>query len=574
MATQPTQNPVPSESPRDLKFNASKIDEFVTSPALNYEDRLGNEHYTIEGLRYLAQQSISQYGYITIDSFQSGATLTLPNQVLRDTATGEYYRWDGAFTSGGKLVPAGSTPSNSGGIGFGAWISVGDASLRSNLAKPDGANIIGFGSETVSSALLKRPTALDISSGNGSLIGYQYSADSSLRNLNNRLSENLSILDFIKQSDNGDVSLALNRIFSKYSSTESFQVLFPTGRYSLKTPAIYSGSALVALVGQQGTTLSLENNSPSANLSITSVRRTILQDLEIEATQTTAASTKTAIYINCTGQDVSHTLVNVRCSTTISKASTGIIFFDLVNVSLSNFSSCYVRYFGDFSKAEFSNNIAFRVSATTKISTDSRFDNCSVVGCEYPYLITPPNATSGFLEGIAWNNCTVVDCLYGPAIRGDNSQPYKSPMYRWIGGHIFAYKTCLDVYWVSQIIVDGAILYMVYDSTISGSQGRTAITLNETVTSMIDNTIIRLVNQPNDGNSQGVYVGTNCNYTKVSSLAVYTASQGKGVVSSPSSKYSRVFDIVVLYSGSAPSAAVALGGANDVNLGGTSFYPA
>jgi len=51
MATQPTQNAVPSESPRDLKFNAGKIDEFVTSLALRYTDRFGSQHYTIEGLR-------------------------------------------------------------------------------------------------------------------------------------------------------------------------------------------------------------------------------------------------------------------------------------------------------------------------------------------------------------------------------------------------------------------------------------------------------------------------------------------------------------------------------------------
>lgn len=50
MATTPTNNAVPSESPRDLKFNAGKIDEFVTSLDKKYTDRLGNEHYTIAGL--------------------------------------------------------------------------------------------------------------------------------------------------------------------------------------------------------------------------------------------------------------------------------------------------------------------------------------------------------------------------------------------------------------------------------------------------------------------------------------------------------------------------------------------
>ncbi|EPB4989140.1 hypothetical protein [Enterobacter hormaechei] len=121
MATQPTNLPVPSESPRDLKFNAGKIDEFVTSMAQQYEDRFGGKHYTIEGLRWLAQQAIAAYGYITVDSFQDGATLTLPNQVLRDESTDQYYRWDGSLP---KVVAPGSTPENTGGIGAGAWIYI------------------------------------------------------------------------------------------------------------------------------------------------------------------------------------------------------------------------------------------------------------------------------------------------------------------------------------------------------------------------------------------------------------------------------------------------------------------
>ncbi|HIC8352890.1 TPA: hypothetical protein ACW7O9_004547 [Enterobacter hormaechei subsp. steigerwaltii] len=130
MATQPTNLPVPSESPRDLKFNAGKIDEFVTSLVNTYVDRFGNEHYTIEGLRWLAQQAIAQYGWIPVDSFQDGADITLPNQALRDEVTGEYYRWDGALP---KHVDAGSTPDTSGGVGPGKWLSIGDSLLRSAL---------------------------------------------------------------------------------------------------------------------------------------------------------------------------------------------------------------------------------------------------------------------------------------------------------------------------------------------------------------------------------------------------------------------------------------------------------
>ena len=107
MATTPTQDPVASESPRDLKYNAGKIDEFVTSLALKYADRFGGEHYTIEGLRQLAQQAIADFGWVPFGTFQEGAALTLPNQILKDEADGEYYRWDGNLP---KVVPTGSTP--------------------------------------------------------------------------------------------------------------------------------------------------------------------------------------------------------------------------------------------------------------------------------------------------------------------------------------------------------------------------------------------------------------------------------------------------------------------------------
>ncbi|WP_395280819.1 GDSL-type esterase/lipase family protein [Enterobacter cloacae] len=143
MATTPTNLPVPSESPIDLKFNAGKIDEFVTSFLLTYTDRKGAEHYTIEGLRRLAQQAISAFGWITVDSFQDGATLTLPNQVLRwktPDGDGDYYRWDGVFP---KVVPSDSTPSTAGGLGAGKWVAVGYAALKSAIGRADGFKYVG-----------------------------------------------------------------------------------------------------------------------------------------------------------------------------------------------------------------------------------------------------------------------------------------------------------------------------------------------------------------------------------------------------------------------------------------------
>ncbi|HDC8701305.1 TPA: hypothetical protein O9N87_004491, partial [Escherichia coli] len=120
----------PSESPIDLKFNSGKVDEFVTSPLQEYTDRFGNKHYTIEGINQLAKQAIQSLGFVTLDSFQEGATLTSLDQALRwklPDGDGNYYRWDGAYP---KDVPARSTPASSGGIGKGKWLSIGDGSAQ------------------------------------------------------------------------------------------------------------------------------------------------------------------------------------------------------------------------------------------------------------------------------------------------------------------------------------------------------------------------------------------------------------------------------------------------------------
>lgn len=139
MATQPTNLPVPSESPRDLKFNAGKIDQFVTSDEKTYLDRFGGAHYTISGLTKLVQDAIAAYGWIPVESFQDGATLTQSNQILKDNDSGEYYRWDGSYP---KVVPAGSTPETTGGFGINAWLSVGDSVLRSQLASANGYTLV------------------------------------------------------------------------------------------------------------------------------------------------------------------------------------------------------------------------------------------------------------------------------------------------------------------------------------------------------------------------------------------------------------------------------------------------
>lgn len=142
MATTPTNLPVPSESPRDLKFNAGKIDEFVTSVAKQYTDRLGGTHYTVEGLTQLIKQAIYNLGLNPVGSFQAGATLDSANDIIQDTATGIWYRWDDLSTMP-KTVPSGSTPAGTGGIGTGKWLAV-DVSdvLRKQLAAEGGVDLV------------------------------------------------------------------------------------------------------------------------------------------------------------------------------------------------------------------------------------------------------------------------------------------------------------------------------------------------------------------------------------------------------------------------------------------------
>lgn len=63
--------------------------------------------------------------------FTEGVTLLNKNEVITDGIN--WYRWAGSLTSG-KTVAAGSTPQSTGGIGTNAWVPVGDATLRNNLA--------------------------------------------------------------------------------------------------------------------------------------------------------------------------------------------------------------------------------------------------------------------------------------------------------------------------------------------------------------------------------------------------------------------------------------------------------
>lgn len=268
MATQPTNLPVPSESPRDLKFNAGKIDEFVTSMGWTYTDRFGVQHYTIEGMRWLAQQAISAFGYITLDSFEDGNTLTLPNQVLRLESTGEYYRWDGGFP---KTVPAGSTPESTGGIGSGKWLSVGDAALCTSLASPAGFGFIGgttyaqirayngaknrvycLGKEKINDGgygFFEVDASDTTSADNGGTI----LVDAAGRRWKRQYDGNVNLLWFAKGDGTADDSAALQNAVDATKFGGRLDVPMPSVNYKIATECVIS--CPINIVGNGGTSV-------------------------------------------------------------------------------------------------------------------------------------------------------------------------------------------------------------------------------------------------------------------------------------------------------------------------------
>lgn len=86
--------------------------------------------------REALRRSYEEAGYNLVDgSFEAGGTLVNANDVLLQESTGAAYSWSGVIPIDGKIIPAGSTPLTTGGIGVDAWVDRTDDTLRSDLTK-------------------------------------------------------------------------------------------------------------------------------------------------------------------------------------------------------------------------------------------------------------------------------------------------------------------------------------------------------------------------------------------------------------------------------------------------------
>lgn len=85
--------------------------------------------------------------FTRVGTFTAGATLTDMRQTLlwevSQGGDGHEYGWTGSFGSSGKVVNAGATPYNSGGISAGAWVDRSVETLASELADVVSTSVIG-----------------------------------------------------------------------------------------------------------------------------------------------------------------------------------------------------------------------------------------------------------------------------------------------------------------------------------------------------------------------------------------------------------------------------------------------
>ncbi|MBC0058632.1 tail fiber domain-containing protein [Escherichia coli] len=145
MTTYNTGNPLGSDAAKDLYDNAQNFDHLSNDRTNEtWDDRFGVPRLTWYGMEQRYKTALANLGWNPVGTFQGGATLTAAGDIIQDTSTGVWYRWDNLATLP-KVVPAGSTPASSGGVGEGKWLAV-DVSdvLRKELAEDSGAGLVGY----------------------------------------------------------------------------------------------------------------------------------------------------------------------------------------------------------------------------------------------------------------------------------------------------------------------------------------------------------------------------------------------------------------------------------------------
>jgi len=384
MATTPTNNAIPSESPRDLKFNAGKIDEIVNSPDDAYRDRFGGARLTWSGIEKISKEAISNYGYITVESFEDGFTITLPNQVLLYESNGNYYRWTGSLP---KVVSPGSAPGD-------GWLSVADAALRSQLASSSpgqGANLVAFkgalGNEV--------PTTLN------ALLKPSYQVERWGAVADGVTDSTQAVKNALAALQGKDAVL----LFGAGSYVISSLIQYDLGQ---KTHLKLQGAGInVTEIKATGTTQSLFRiTGPTANIWLNSVLPNGSFDISDMTLGCFGNSTLTGIALDIQlgsvvgGPCKTINIENVNFRAEVGSWATDIALYNSAQISLTN-----CKFYA-------ANNSRSGTAISVSCADGKDGTNLTLVQCEfffYQYGIYHGN----HFEGIVTVNCSFINCDYG-----------------------------------------------------------------------------------------------------------------------------------------------------------------
>ncbi|MFM8182429.1 SGNH/GDSL hydrolase family protein [Klebsiella pneumoniae] len=117
----PTDNPVPSTDIRDAVYAGAMLDKVVTSTELKYTDRLGGEHYTVEGMKAEGDKVVEETRqnliplskqYVDLASAQADIanipvnSFTYVRDQSGDALALEYQNVEGTLTATGRKMPS------------------------------------------------------------------------------------------------------------------------------------------------------------------------------------------------------------------------------------------------------------------------------------------------------------------------------------------------------------------------------------------------------------------------------------------------------------------------------------
>lgn len=146
----PTDNPVPSTDIRDAVYAGAMLDKVVTSTELKYTDRLGGEHYTIDGIKAEGDKVVEETRQNLIPLSRQYMTLAAAQADIANIPEGSttYYRSpdDSALAIevmnvGGTLQPTGRR-----------MISAGYVDALRDLVTTELAKIMAFGAAQTTDA--------------------------------------------------------------------------------------------------------------------------------------------------------------------------------------------------------------------------------------------------------------------------------------------------------------------------------------------------------------------------------------------------------------------------------------